>query len=859
MLDKDHVHALPPGARLYEYVIERVLGHGAFGITYLARDENLNAPVAIKEYLPDEFAARDTRSTVVPKSVSTKQDYAWGLERFHDEAQTLARFHHRNIVRVLRLLRANGTAYIVMPYERGRSLADYLQMLGRTLTDRELLGLALPLMDGLAAVHKEGFLHRDIKPGNIFIRQNGEPVLLDFGSARVAVGSKSRNITAILTPGYAPIEQYANAASQGPWTDIYGLGAVLYRCISGRTPVDATARSQARLNSEPDPLTAAVEAGRDRYPQPLLAAIDQSLQIAAKDRPQSIADWRPALLAARRQANKRPGRPVEGRVTPVNGGERPPRTERTERPSQGRRPPDQRSGRPPPPSSPAATRRPPRRTGRRIAWGLAILALLGGLGFAGYLASDGRMPWQAQGNGEPEPVSAAEPGPAAQPASGSEPDTETVRRQVTVPAAVPAARLPLNLDAGIVPSGATVRVESLPSGGPVAAGGRPLRSGQRIDGRLDDLTMEPRHAAEGPAGALVLLVTGDDTRTEVVVDIQVAPHQCDVLAADPEDGSAPTRGVALDRIDAERADAACRAAVDDYPEVARFQYQLGRALTAAGDHEAAMEYYLAAAERGSAPARAAAGAAGAATDGPDDPAERVRWLRQRAEQGDAEAQTELGQMYKEGRGIPRDYGLAARWLRRAARQGNVDAQIDLGLMEREGLGMPADPAAAAEWFQRAADQGDAWALTELGIMYHDGTGVPQDFRRARALFARAANQGYPWAKINIGLMHSHGSGQRPDPHQAALWFARGAAAAQADGDAYAVDVARGYLDDLGRTAWIDAAETLLNDAGYDPGRISGAVSMRARRAIRQFQRDAGLEVDGRITPDLLIALAERTS
>ena len=798
MLAKDHVHALPPGTRLYEYVIERVLGHGAFGITYLARDENLNAPVAIKEYLPDEFAARDTRSTVVPKSVSTKQDYAWGLERFHDEAQTLARFHHPNIVRVLRLLRANGTAYIVMPYERGRSLADYLQTIGRTLTDRELLGLSLPLMDGLAVVHKEGFLHRDIKPGNIFIRQNGEPVLLDFGSARVAIGSKSRSMTSILTPGYAPIEQYANAVSQGPWTDIYGLGAVLYRCICGQTPVDATVRSQARLNGEPDPLPPAVEVGRDRYPQPLLAAIDHALEIAARDRPQSIADWRPALLAARRQSTRRPGQPVEGRVTPVGGGDRPSRPERPtqgNRPSQGRRPSERRSGRPPPvPAGPA-------------------------------------------------------------PGAGM----ETVRRQVTVPAAVSTVPLPLNLDAGAVPPGSTVRVRSLPSGGPVQLDGRPLGAGDRIDaGRLDDLTLEPRHATEGSAGELVLRVTAiDGARSEIVADIQVRPHECDVLAADPDDESAPTAGVALERIDADRAVAACRAAVDSHPEVARFHYQLGRALTAAGDDAAAMEAYLAGAERGSAPAQAAAEAAD--TDGPEDPAARVRWLRERAEAGDAEAQSELGRMYKEGEGVPRDYGQAARWLRQAAEQGDVDAQIDLGLMLREGLGRPADPREAAQWFQRAADRGDVWAQTELGIMYTDGTGIPQDYDRAMGLFDRAADRGYAWAKINIGLMHRYGMGRPADPHQAALWFARGAAAAQADDDGYAVEVVRGYLDELGRGAWIDAAETMLAEAGYDPGRMSRALSMRARRAIRSFQRDAGLEVDGDVSPELLIALAARTS
>ena len=154
----DHIAALTKGYRLKEHVIERVLGQGAFGITYLALDSNLNSWVAIKEYLPDDLAVRDRHSTVIPKSSASRPSYLWGLERFLSEAQTVARFNHPNIVRVLRLMRENGTAYIVMPYERGRSLADHLQRLGRPLREGEMLALLRPLLDGLAAVHAEDVL-----------------------------------------------------------------------------------------------------------------------------------------------------------------------------------------------------------------------------------------------------------------------------------------------------------------------------------------------------------------------------------------------------------------------------------------------------------------------------------------------------------------------------------------------------------------------------------------------------------------------------------------------------------------------------------------------------------------------------
>src|SRR3954447_3589615 len=209
MMQEDHDRfALPNGYRLNEYCIRQVLGQGGFGITYLAHDERLDRDVAIKEFMPSDLAVRQAGSTVMPRSTAVRQDYKGGLERFLKEARTLARFSHPNIVRVLSLIEANGTAYIVMCYEAGESLGDRLKGRGGPLPAAELLRIAEPLLDGLAAVHRAGFLHRDIKPSNIFLRADGDPVLLDFGTARQLIGSMSRSIVSILTPGYAPIEQY---------------------------------------------------------------------------------------------------------------------------------------------------------------------------------------------------------------------------------------------------------------------------------------------------------------------------------------------------------------------------------------------------------------------------------------------------------------------------------------------------------------------------------------------------------------------------------------------------------------------------------------------------------------------------
>ena len=284
----DYLHALPSGYRIDEYELVRVLGSGGFGITYLGYDHHLDKAVAIKEYLPNDLAVRTDNQSVLPKSTEDKADYEWGLERFLNEAQTLARFDHRHIIKIHRFFRAHGTGYSVMEYAEGETLSGMLQRKG-TLTEAELKAILFPILDGLEVVHEADFLHRDIKPGNIVIRDDGSPVLIDFGSARQAVAGKSRSVTAIVTPGYAPIEQYSVKGHQGPWTDIYGLGAVCYRCLSGEAPDDATERLRA------DPLIPAIRRCEGKAGAELLAAIDRALRVDEGERPQSIKEWRSEL------------------------------------------------------------------------------------------------------------------------------------------------------------------------------------------------------------------------------------------------------------------------------------------------------------------------------------------------------------------------------------------------------------------------------------------------------------------------------------------------------------------------------------------------------------------------------------
>jgi serine/threonine protein kinase len=285
---KDLRGALPAGARLRGYEILAVLGHGGFGVTYRARDTTLGRDVAIKEYLPTAVAIREDGTTVLPRSTALADEFRWGRDRFLQEARTLAKLDGAPaIVRVFDFLEANGTAYMVMALLDGEPLEQRLRRDG-CLSQPAIEGLLYPLLDGLAAVHAAGFLHRDIKPDNIMLDAKSAPTLIDFGASRAPMAGGTTAMTAIFTPGYAAAEQFTSA-KQGPWTDIYGLCATLYHAIVGRPPPSAFDRM---VNDAYEPLAKLRPAG---FSPAFLAAIDAGLKLRATDRPQSIAQWRPML------------------------------------------------------------------------------------------------------------------------------------------------------------------------------------------------------------------------------------------------------------------------------------------------------------------------------------------------------------------------------------------------------------------------------------------------------------------------------------------------------------------------------------------------------------------------------------
>lgn len=283
--------ALPAGTMLNGYKITSVLGRGSFGITYLATEEHLDRPVAIKEYLPQEFATRDESSTVRAKSDSQSNVFRYGKDSFLKEARTQVKFRHPNIVRVLTFFELNETAYIVMENEEGVSLYDYFKQHPR-LSQTKLLAIFKPIIEGLATVHEYGFIHRDIKPKNILIRADKSPVLLDFGAARNVVTNKTDELTRILTHGYAPYEQENPAwAGQGPWTDIYALGATLYMGVMGKKPESGSRRAAAHMMKKQDPYIPAATCSDKKYSQAFLVAIDKALEFVPEKRPQTLKKW----------------------------------------------------------------------------------------------------------------------------------------------------------------------------------------------------------------------------------------------------------------------------------------------------------------------------------------------------------------------------------------------------------------------------------------------------------------------------------------------------------------------------------------------------------------------------------------
>ena len=695
MTDLNHRHALPPGHELQDYRLLQVLGSGGFGITYLAQDVLLDRRVAIKEYLPNELAVREG-TQVHPKSTDDRDDYRWGLARFLDEARTLARFKHRNVVRLQRYFEDNGTAYLVMDYEDGASLGQLLEEHG-TFSEPHLRRVLMPVVDGLRAVHAAGFLHRDIKPSNIYVRRTDEsPVLLDFGAARQALGHRSRSLTGIITAGYSPPEQYERDGNQGPWSDIYALSALCYRASTGQAPVDVLDRQREVFrHRRPDPLPKLADDPPPGYSRSFAEAVDWGLQLSETDRPQTLDAWNAKLGA---------------------GDESPERsTDATER-----------QAKPAPVLRPTSTAR---------KWPIAVSVIA--------IAVVGIAVVQSM---ERDALPTIEPG-STKSSEGHHEVAAPAELEVTkaVGADVPQDDVESaepNPDA-IMHEDAGTQADR-PSA--VERTSTETATRDEDDGSLPELeaTNESEGAPQHDIGD-----TDGESRGGVAEahGRRAAPPTVEPTPAEttPRDEHAGTSSDSSSLLTLQR-----EADAGD----AESQYRLGTLYTSGGeapqDYGEAATWFRKAAEQGHADAQYRLGELYRVGDGvPADYDLASAWYRKAARQGHAMAQYMVGLFYS-----PLDRAESAAWFRKAAEQGFDLGQWFLARAYEQGDGVPQDHSEAAAWYRKAADQGLASGQLKLGDMYAEGRGVPRDHAESIIWYRKAAEKLSASAQFGVGLMYT---------------------------------------------------------------------------------------------------------
>ncbi len=294
---------LAEGTRLENYRVLRLLAAGGFSFVYLAHDEN-DMPVAIKEYLPAALALRTngSPSPIVPEENAST--FRYGLKCFFEEGRALAHLSHPNVVRVLNFFRANDTVYLVMRYERGRTLQQHIAHRRGALEEAWLRKTFAELLNGLREVHSNKLLHLDIKPANVYVRNDGTPLLIDFGAARQTLSGEAVKLPPTYTPGFASPEQQLRQGELGPWSDVYSVGATIYACLAGTPPVAADRRM------EKDALLPARRAWSGKYSADLLDTVDWCLRLDHMERPQSVFALQKALLGEKEPEHRGEAAPV---------------------------------------------------------------------------------------------------------------------------------------------------------------------------------------------------------------------------------------------------------------------------------------------------------------------------------------------------------------------------------------------------------------------------------------------------------------------------------------------------------------------------------------------------------------------
>ena len=720
----DRRDALPQGSVLRDYTIEEVLGHGGFGIVYRARHNELDHVVAIKEYLPSELAVRDG-TTVRAKSAECEIHFADGLRRFREEAKALIEFQqHPSIVDCREFFRANGTAYLVMEHVEGLTLSELLRQreeAGQPFTESDLLAIALPLARGLAHIHRAGVIHRDIKPANILVRKSDQqPVLIDFGAAKQAVAEHSRSL-APYTEGYAALEQVADG-QLGPWTDLYGFGAVLWRIVAGGNrpwdppnPVKVERRANARVREGDDPLPTAKELGAGRFAAHVLETIDGCLQLRDTERIRE-SDRVAQLLQ------------VGGPEYPQSEAAKPKAPDDTytsqPKPMAAEPPPDRSSG---------------GRLRKVVGLAAAITVAMALVAVALIPRNETATPerWSFSIEAEPSTATIAllngpeeyRPGmllaPGQYEVTVSAPGYAVVRERVDHSESETLHRVELEP----LPDAEQIPVDVLSTSEPVA-----------------DDPVAARQGSVNSDGELSTSCGGGNWA------------DCFELGKSYRDGDGVTRDSARA---VEFLGRACNGGHAEACNHLGVSYAEGDGVKV--DPAQAAELFERACEGGYARGCANLGASYLFGEGVGEDLSRAAELYRRAcDAGSAEGCGALGLMYSTGLGVSQDQSLGVEFFQRGCEGGAAFACDGLGDMYSEGEGVAQDHQRAAELYERACEGGEPEGCNELGSSYFDGEGVGRDRARATELFEKACDAGFGEGCYNLGSSYYSGEGVERD-------------------------------------------------------------------------------------------------
>ena len=679
------LHALPPGTVLHDYVIESELGSGGFSIVYLARHRlNSDWLFAIKEYLPRELAVRGSDGAGVrPVDTESGDAFEDGLARFRDEAEQLRKFRNEPyIVSCLNYFERNGTAYLVMDYDDGLPLSEFLERreaAGQPFTGEDLLAVVEPLLEGLAVVHRAGVLHRDIKPGNVFVRRQDDitgrpahPVLIDFGAAKQNYLARHSRSRAPYTPGYAAYEQVSSMGEIGPWTDLYSLGAVMWRMVAGGCPDDSRLfepdgmRAEKLVwNSSPrevekrayalnrgwaDPMPAAGELGAGRFSSHVLEAVDRCLSLYPEDRVRDCGELSESIRGGRsRQARSKfepAGSPsTSGSILDDSRGLKPPRLAKDRR--------DARSGHFP-------------------IWWWGVPFVIFTIGAVLLIPEDDTSPGDGQPPIQGQPVEVPVDAAITSPAPERSID-DAIAAYDRGDYGVALQEFRNFADQNVAEAQFYI--------GRMYANGEGVFEDEAEAVRWHRLAAEQGHASA--QAYLGIVYTNDQSETERYLE-----------------------GVDWFRLAAEQGNTAA-------------QYFLGL-IYANGegvveDDMEAAHWLRLAAQQGQADAQYGLGLMYLNGEGvPKDDVLAVRWWRSAAEQGQTYAQYSLGLSYANGLGVLEDDVEAVRWWRLAAEQGLASAQVHIGIAYRDGEGVAADVVEAYAWLSIAEAQGDTFARNLKG-------------------------------------------------------------------------------------------------------------------------------------------------